>query len=119
MTELAEASLAMARELAAGAPKALAATKRLVWAGTGTSIEQCLSEEARTVVRTVRHGRRARRARRRDRAAQAHLYGTLRVPAAGTLPFGRLDGRRAFVSGGAQGIGAAIVRSFAAAGATS
>ena len=30
-----EASLAMARELAAGAPKALAATKRLVWAGTG------------------------------------------------------------------------------------
>jgi 2-(1,2-epoxy-1,2-dihydrophenyl)acetyl-CoA isomerase len=47
--ELTEASLAMARELAAGAPKALAATKRLVWAGTGTSIEQCLSEEARTV----------------------------------------------------------------------
>ena len=47
--ELAEASMAMARELAAGAPKALAATKRLVWAGTGTSIEQCLSEEARTV----------------------------------------------------------------------
>jgi 2-hydroxycyclohexanecarboxyl-CoA dehydrogenase len=32
-------------------------------------------------------------------------------------PFGRLDGRRAFVSGGAQGIGAAIVRSFADAGA--
>jgi NAD(P)-dependent dehydrogenase (short-subunit alcohol dehydrogenase family) len=39
------------------------------------------------------------------------------VPASGTLPFGRLDGRRAFVSGGAQGIGAAIVRSFAGAGA--
>jgi 2-hydroxycyclohexanecarboxyl-CoA dehydrogenase len=39
------------------------------------------------------------------------------VPAASLLPFGRLDGRRAFVSGGAQGIGAAIVRSFAAAGA--
>jgi NAD(P)-dependent dehydrogenase (short-subunit alcohol dehydrogenase family) len=38
------------------------------------------------------------------------------VPAAGTLPFGRLDGRRAFITGGAQGIGAAIVRSFAAAG---
>ncbi|MBA1979355.1 SDR family oxidoreductase, partial [Escherichia coli] len=34
-----------------------------------------------------------------------------------TLPFGRLDGRRAFVSGGARGIGAAIVRSFAGAGA--
>ncbi len=39
------------------------------------------------------------------------------MPAGGTLPFGRLDGRRAFVSGGAQGIGAAIVRAFAAAGA--
>jgi 2-(1,2-epoxy-1,2-dihydrophenyl)acetyl-CoA isomerase len=48
-TELVSASLALAQELAAGAPKALAATKRLVWAGTGTSIEQCLSEEARTV----------------------------------------------------------------------
>ena len=33
------------------------------------------------------------------------------------MPFGRLDGRRAFVSGGAKGIGAAIVRSFADAGA--
>ena len=39
------------------------------------------------------------------------------MPAAGTLPFGRLDKRRAFVSGGAHGIGAAIVRLFAAAGA--
>jgi len=39
------------------------------------------------------------------------------VAASGTLPFGRLDGRRAFVSGGAQGIGAAIVHGFAAAGA--
>ena len=39
------------------------------------------------------------------------------MPAASPLPFGRLDGRRAFVSGGAQGIGAAIARSFAAAGA--
>lgn len=48
-SELSSASLALAQELAAGAPKALAATKRLVWAGTGTSIEQCLSEEARTV----------------------------------------------------------------------
>ncbi|MCA6121427.1 SDR family oxidoreductase [Bradyrhizobium sp. WSM 1704] len=32
-------------------------------------------------------------------------------------PFGRLDGRRAFVTGGAQGIGAAIARGFADAGA--
>jgi 2-hydroxycyclohexanecarboxyl-CoA dehydrogenase len=39
------------------------------------------------------------------------------VPASGALPFGRLDRRRAFVSGGAHGIGAAIVRTFAAAGA--
>jgi len=39
------------------------------------------------------------------------------VPASVARSFGRLDGRRAFVSGGAQGIGAAIVRSFAAAGA--
>jgi 2-hydroxycyclohexanecarboxyl-CoA dehydrogenase len=39
------------------------------------------------------------------------------VGAPSPLPFGRLDGRRAFVSGGANGIGAAIVRSFAAAGA--
>jgi 2-hydroxycyclohexanecarboxyl-CoA dehydrogenase len=39
------------------------------------------------------------------------------VPAAGTRPFGRLDGRRAFISGGAKGIGAAIARSFAEAGA--
>jgi len=39
------------------------------------------------------------------------------VPASGTLAFGRLDRRRAFISGGALGIGAAIVRTFAAAGA--
>lgn len=39
------------------------------------------------------------------------------MPAASQLPFGRLDGRRAFISGGAQGIGAAIARLFAAAGA--
>jgi 2-hydroxycyclohexanecarboxyl-CoA dehydrogenase len=39
------------------------------------------------------------------------------VSASGTRPFGRLDGRRAFVSGGAKGIGAAIARSFAEAGA--
>ena len=39
------------------------------------------------------------------------------MPTSGALPFGRLDRRRAFVSGGARGIGAAIVRMFAAAGA--
>jgi 2-(1,2-epoxy-1,2-dihydrophenyl)acetyl-CoA isomerase len=40
---------ALATDLAAQPPLGLSATKRLVWAGTGTSIEQCLSEEARTV----------------------------------------------------------------------
>ena len=39
------------------------------------------------------------------------------MPASIARPFGRLDGRSAFVSGGAQGIGAAIVRSFVHAGA--
>lgn len=39
------------------------------------------------------------------------------MPASRTRAFGRLDGRRAFVTGGAQGIGASIVRSFADAGA--
>lgn len=39
------------------------------------------------------------------------------MAAAAARAFGRLDGRRAFVSGGAKGIGAAIVRSFAGAGA--
>lgn len=46
---LAEESLALARELAAGAPKALAATKRLLWTGVGLGVEACLPEEARTV----------------------------------------------------------------------
>ena len=48
-SELSEAALTLARELAAGAPKALAATKRLLWSGIGLSVEQCLPEEARTV----------------------------------------------------------------------
>lgn len=39
------------------------------------------------------------------------------MPEFGPLPFGRLDRRRAFISGGANGIGAAIARTFAAAGA--
>src|SRR3954454_4874517 len=68
-------------------------------------------------VRTIRDGRRAGRARRRHRAAQTHFYGPLVVPAVVTRAFGKLDVRRAFVSGGAQGIGSAIVRSFADAGA--
>jgi len=42
-------ALALARALAAGAPKALAATKRLVWNGVGAPLEARLPEEARTV----------------------------------------------------------------------
>lgn len=47
--ELKEASLAWAREIGSGAPKALAAAKRLLWSGVGASVDACLSEEARTV----------------------------------------------------------------------
>lgn len=37
------------RFYASGAPKALAATKRLLWNGVGLGVEACLPEEARTV----------------------------------------------------------------------
>lgn len=47
--ELGERTLQLARELAAGAPRALAATKRLLWNGVGLGVEACLPEEARTV----------------------------------------------------------------------
>lgn len=47
--ELYAASLGYARELARGAPQALAATKRLLWNGIGLSVEAALPEEARTV----------------------------------------------------------------------
>jgi 2-(1,2-epoxy-1,2-dihydrophenyl)acetyl-CoA isomerase len=47
--ELAGAAMALAEELAAGAPLALAATKRLLWSGLGLGVEACLPEEARTV----------------------------------------------------------------------
>jgi 2-(1,2-epoxy-1,2-dihydrophenyl)acetyl-CoA isomerase len=47
--ELAAAALSYAREIAAGAPRALAATKRLLWGGLGLGVEACLAEEARTV----------------------------------------------------------------------
>jgi 2-(1,2-epoxy-1,2-dihydrophenyl)acetyl-CoA isomerase len=42
-------TMALARDLANGAPKAMAATKRLLWAGVGLGVEACLPEEARTV----------------------------------------------------------------------
>jgi 2-(1,2-epoxy-1,2-dihydrophenyl)acetyl-CoA isomerase len=41
--------LTLARTIAAGAPRAMAATKRLLWNGVGLSVEACLPEEARTV----------------------------------------------------------------------
>lgn len=42
-------AFALARTLAAGPPKALGATKRLVWSGLGGRVEAHLAEEARTV----------------------------------------------------------------------
>ena len=46
---LSKECLALARTMAAGAPMALAATKRLLWNGVGLGVEACLPEEARTV----------------------------------------------------------------------
>lgn len=46
---LSEDCLVLARTMAAGAPKAMAATKRLLWNGVGLGVEACLPEEARTV----------------------------------------------------------------------
>lgn len=46
---LAAATDELAATLAAGAPRALAATKRLMWAGLGARVEGQLGEEARTV----------------------------------------------------------------------
>ncbi|WP_326639378.1 enoyl-CoA hydratase-related protein [Streptosporangium sp. NBC_01755] len=46
---LLDEGLALARALAAGAPRALAATKRLLWDGLGANVEARLPEEARTV----------------------------------------------------------------------
>ncbi|WP_405150627.1 enoyl-CoA hydratase-related protein [Sphaerisporangium sp. NBC_01403] len=46
---LLDEGLALARTLAAGAPRALAATKRLLWDGLGANVEARLPEEARTV----------------------------------------------------------------------
>jgi 2-(1,2-epoxy-1,2-dihydrophenyl)acetyl-CoA isomerase len=41
-------ALALARELARGAPAALAATKRLLWNGLSLSVEACMPEENRS-----------------------------------------------------------------------
>jgi 2-(1,2-epoxy-1,2-dihydrophenyl)acetyl-CoA isomerase len=46
---LADETLALAHELAAGATLALSETKRLLWEGVGRTVEQALPDEARTV----------------------------------------------------------------------
>jgi 2-(1,2-epoxy-1,2-dihydrophenyl)acetyl-CoA isomerase len=47
--DLAAAAMAYAIELATGAPRALAATKRLLWTGIGLGVEAAMPEESRTV----------------------------------------------------------------------
>jgi 2-(1,2-epoxy-1,2-dihydrophenyl)acetyl-CoA isomerase len=47
--ELEDSAMLLARGLAAGAPRAIAATKRLMWDGVGRSVEDALPDEARTV----------------------------------------------------------------------
>jgi 2-(1,2-epoxy-1,2-dihydrophenyl)acetyl-CoA isomerase len=47
--QLYDAALALARELAAGPTASLAATKRLIWDGIGTRVDDRLGEEARIV----------------------------------------------------------------------
>jgi 2-(1,2-epoxy-1,2-dihydrophenyl)acetyl-CoA isomerase len=47
--ELTASAFAYAEKLGAGAPLALAATKRLLWAGVGASVEAAMPEESRTV----------------------------------------------------------------------
>lgn len=44
----------LAAQLAAGAPLALSATKRLLWAGIGTPVEAAMPEESRTVAELCR-----------------------------------------------------------------
>ena len=106
---LSEDCLALARTMAAGAPKAMAATKRLLWNGVGLGVEACLPEEARTVAELSASFRLARRPARGHREALAPLYRQVKVmPRAATA--------RALVTGGAAGIGAAIVRGLRSAG---
>lgn len=47
--EVVSEALSLARTLAAGAPRALAETKRLLWSGLGSGLEAQLPDEARTV----------------------------------------------------------------------
>ena len=52
--ELPGAAMEIARQLAAAAPRALAATKRLLWAGIGLSVDASMPEESRTVAELCR-----------------------------------------------------------------
>lgn len=45
--QLVDEAFALARQLAAGAPAALAGTKRLLWNGLGSSVDACMPEENR------------------------------------------------------------------------
>lgn len=45
--KLVEEAFSLARQLAAGAPAALASTKRLIWNGLGSSVDACMPEENR------------------------------------------------------------------------
>jgi 2-(1,2-epoxy-1,2-dihydrophenyl)acetyl-CoA isomerase len=45
--KLVDEAFALARQLAAGAPAALAGTKRLLWNGLGSSVDACMPEENR------------------------------------------------------------------------
>jgi 2-(1,2-epoxy-1,2-dihydrophenyl)acetyl-CoA isomerase len=45
--KLMDEAFALARQLAAGAPAALAGTKRLLWNGLGSSVDACMPEENR------------------------------------------------------------------------
>lgn len=52
--ELLPEALAKARVMAQGAPRALAATKRLLWAGIGLSVDSAMPEESRAVAELCR-----------------------------------------------------------------
>jgi 2-(1,2-epoxy-1,2-dihydrophenyl)acetyl-CoA isomerase len=47
--ELQDAAMAFAQRMAEGAPRALAATKRLLWAGMSLGVDAAMPEESRTV----------------------------------------------------------------------
>lgn len=52
--ELQDTAMAYAQQMALGAPRALAATKRLLWAGVGLGVDAAMPEESRTVAALCR-----------------------------------------------------------------